>query len=69
MKLIAQGTLRFGTKRYAEGEEFDVPDKFARALIASGQATEAGKGEAEAETSPPPKKKTYKTRKLEAEDT
>jgi|SRR3954462_8956479 hypothetical protein len=42
MKLIATRTLRLGTRRHAEGEEFELPDKLARRFIQAGHATEAG---------------------------
>lgn len=42
MKLIATRTLRLGTRRHVEGEEFELPDKLARRFIQAGHATEAG---------------------------
>jgi hypothetical protein len=71
MKLVAQGTLRFGLKRYEHGEQFTAPDSFGRALVASGKAVaiDEAVGEKAAPEAPAKGKKTYKTRKLEAEDT
>jgi hypothetical protein len=42
MKLVATRTLRIGTRRHAEGEEFEMPDKLAQRFIQAGHATEAG---------------------------
>lgn len=42
MKLVATRTLRIGTRRHAEGEEFEMPDRLAQRFIQAGHATEAG---------------------------
>ena len=39
MKLVAKGTIRLGSRRFAEGEELEVPDRqFANLLVRSGKA-------------------------------
>jgi hypothetical protein len=75
MKIIISETMRFGTNRFEEGEEVDLPDRFALALIAHGKASDAGdkpakkakKAEEPDEEEKP--KKDYKTRQIKAEDT
>jgi hypothetical protein len=74
MKLIATMPLRFGLQTYAEGDEFEVPDKFGEALVAAGNASEATEKPAKkpaAKKAEPEEKeaksKTYKTRQIKAE--
>jgi hypothetical protein len=75
MKIVMTRTMRLGNRRVMEGEEIDLPDKFARQFLRVGHATEAGEkkpGKAKpaekAEATPKDDKKTYKTRRLKAED-
>jgi hypothetical protein len=65
MKVVATRDMRFGMVNLAEGEEIELPEDFAKRLIAAGHATEAG-GAATAEETPK-KKATYKTRQVKAE--
>lgn len=77
MKLVANGSIRLGSRRYAEGDEFDMPDRqLAGILVRTGKAALADdrpkkKAKAEKQAEEPPedkKKKTYKTRQIKAED-
>lgn len=72
MKLVALKAIRLGNRRYAEGDEFEWPDRYAASFIRAGQAVEAtGKKPAKKKAEPEPEakdKKTYKTRQVKAED-
>jgi hypothetical protein len=72
MKIVMTETIKWGADRFEKGAEKDLPDKVAKALIASGKAKEAGVGD-DAEAAAPrkrgrPPKASYETRRLKAED-
>ena len=74
MKIVLNADLRVGTRRFADGDEVDLPDRFAQALVNAGKATAANDKPAKkqkkaadpVEEERP--KKDYKTRQIKAED-
>ena len=74
MKVIFKEGLRLGLKRFNEGNEIDIPDKFAAMLIRGGKVEPANdkpamKTPKKAEEEEEKPKKSYKTRHIKAEDT
>jgi hypothetical protein len=70
MKIVFNETTRFGTNRFEEGQEVEIPDRIAEGLIAAGKATAAnGKKPKKAAEAKEAKEeaKSYKTRQLHAE--
>ncbi len=70
MKVSVIKATRIGNRRLAEGDEIDLPVQVARQYLRAGFVTAiAGEvAQPEAEEEHPKKKKTYKTRAIEAED-
>jgi hypothetical protein len=71
MKIAFTNDIKLGMNRFAAGDEADLPDRFAQALIAAGHAAAAGekksKKTVEVKETKEEEPKTYKTRQLKAE--
>jgi hypothetical protein len=71
MKIIATRAMRLGRRKLEEGDEIDLPDRFARHFLHAGYGREAETGPADADGKPAkpaaPARK-YRTRQVKAED-
>jgi hypothetical protein len=74
-QLIARRSLRYANRRVAMGESFEAAPQHARVLVAVNMATLAAETEKPTtpagetlETSPPPKKKRGRPRKVRGDD-
>lgn len=70
MRLIAQKTMRYATRRLTVGDEFEASDKDGRLLMLARAARACGAMDEEdaTELEEPVKKRRYKRRDLQAED-
>ena len=72
MKVTVIKQMRVGNRRHAVGDEIEVPDRLAKALIRTGhiraQTAPAAKAPPAPAEDEAPQKRTYKTRRLTAED-
>ena len=73
MRVTVIKQMRVGNRRHAVGDEIEVPDKLAKALIRTGhmralETAPAAKASPAPADDEAPQKRTYKTRRLTAED-